>query len=156
MFYEKYQDQDTSPGRFKKKKRETAYKFNFSDCIGIISLRDVHCGFKILKRWHLASRYSWFAKHPYHCVNYFFSSSSNTEERGIHRIFISTGGSLLAGFAACGTRVPCKISSTGMSPCGCGVHSPGSPCWWDWNNLNFSWALAAVPVRLCCRETEIC
>lgn len=117
----------------------------------------MHCGFKVLKPWHLASRYSFcLPEHPHHFVGYFFSSFFNTEERGIQSIFMSAGRSLLAGLAACGTRVPCKISFTSMSPCGGRVHSPGSPCWWDWSDLNFSWALTAAQVRHCCRETDIC
>lgn len=140
----------------KKKSTRQIFKFRFSDCIRIISLRDVHCGFKVLKLWPLASRYSrCLPEHPHHYISYIFLSSCNTEERGIHSIFISTGGSLLAGFSACGTRAV-RFHPPAMSPCGRRVHSPGSPCWWDQNVLDFSWALAAVHVRQCCRETEIC
>jgi len=59
MFYEKHPDQNTSLGRLKKKEKrkekDRAFKFSFSDCFGNISLRGARCGFKVLKPWHLAS-----------------------------------------------------------------------------------------------------
>lgn len=58
MFYKKHPDQNTSLGRLKKKKKKkkTAFKFRFSDCFGNICLREVYCGFKVLKPQHLAPR----------------------------------------------------------------------------------------------------
>lgn len=58
MFYEKHPDQNTCLGRLKKEK-DTAFKFGFWDCFGNISLRDAHCGCKVLKPQHLASRDPW-------------------------------------------------------------------------------------------------
>lgn len=96
MFYEKHPDQNTSLGRLKKKKnrkeKDRAFKFSFSDCFGSISLRDAHCGFKVLKPQHLALRDSWcLPEHPHHCLSDFFWSPCNTEETGIQSIFVSMG-----------------------------------------------------------------